>query len=90
MKKQRRAGNCGCPSDVLQAFFCSQQLQMSLASSHKQCLQHIAADYIGSKLDAYTVTIRAALDYWVTKMDQWTELIQYAIELLGFPAVVNF
>ncbi|VEL25005.1 unnamed protein product [Protopolystoma xenopodis] len=59
---------------------------VSTQSHHQQRVEHMVADYMGS------VSVQDAIrpdddpmHYWVSRLDQWPELAQYALEVLACP-----
>lgn len=53
----------------LQLFVCREH--------HRQCLNNMVAEYIRSRVE-----VKDSMDYWVSRLDNWLELAQYALGLL--------
>lgn len=50
-----------------------------------QCLNHMIADYIGSRADVGTFRYVDPIYYWVSRLNHGLELAQYALQLVDCP-----
>lgn len=64
-------------------FVNSQQKGPATGCTHRQLLNSMIADYIGSRADVDTIRSKDPQDYWVSKLNPWPELAQYSLEPLA-------
>ncbi|XP_068094507.1 zinc finger BED domain-containing protein 6-like [Hyperolius riggenbachi] len=92
--------SCGGPSstkkpqNLLSMFYDFYQPESSNApcsstssnSSHRQRLDRMVSDYLGSASAPDNIESNDPMEYWTKKIDTWPELAQYALEVLACPA----
>ncbi|XP_068113518.1 zinc finger BED domain-containing protein 6-like [Hyperolius riggenbachi] len=86
MPERRNPNISGGLIDNFHLFFQTQQSVPTFHSSHRQRLDSQINGYMGYIGDVDSLSTKDPLDYWVSKLDTWPELAQYAIEILSCPA----
>uniref|UniRef100_A0A6I8QLY6 BED-type domain-containing protein n=1 Tax=Xenopus tropicalis TaxID=8364 RepID=A0A6I8QLY6_XENTR len=75
--------------DVWRSFFEPRQAAAGLVSTqshHQKRLENMVADYMGSvSVQDAMHTDDDPMNFWVSRLDQWPELAQYALEVLACP-----